>query len=291
MNVLVNIIKSLRIKDWIKNVFIFAPMIFSFHLFQIEYIKSSLIAFILFGFIAGSVYIFNDLVDKNYDKNHPKKKNRPIASGNLSVTNAYLSIFVILTIDLFLIYKFNLKFLYISLFYLGLNLFYSLVLKKVVILDIMVISVGFVLRVMIGGYVNNIYLSPWILITTFLLAVFLALIKRRQELVKSDNKSLTTRKILKKYNIEFLNQLISITTALTIITYIIYVVMPDVQRKFNSEYLYLTVPFVIFGLFRYLYLTYIKDMGESPADIILSDLAFTLNLILWVGVFIYLVIG
>lgn len=291
MNVLINVIKSLRIKDWIKNVFIFAPMIFSFHLFQIEYIKSSLIAFILFGFIAGSVYIFNDLVDKNYDKNHPKKKNRPIASGNLSVRNAYLSIFVILTIDLYLIYKFNLKFLYISLFYLVLNAFYSLVLKKLVILDILVISIGFVLRVMIGGYVNNIYLSPWILITTFLLAIFLALIKRRQELVKTENKSLTTRKILKKYNIEFLNQLISITTALTIITYIIYVIMPDVQRKFNSEYLYLTVPFVIFGLFRYLYLTYIKDMGENPADIILSDLAFTLNLILWVGVFLYLVIG
>ncbi len=291
MNILTNVIKSLRIKDWIKNVFIFAPMIFSFHLFQIEYIKSGLIAFILFGFIAGSVYIFNDLVDKNYDKNHPKKKNRPIASGNLSVRNAYLSIFVILTIDLFLIYKFNIRFFYISLFYLCLNVFYSLVLKKVVILDIMVISVGFVLRVMIGGYVNNIYLSPWILITTFLLAVFLALIKRRQELVKSGNNSYTTRKILKKYNIEFLNQLISITTALTIITYIIYVIMPDVQRKFDSEYLYLTVPFVIFGLFRYLYLTYIKDMGETPADIILSDLAFTLNLILWVGVFIYLVIG
>ena len=291
MKVVVNVIKTLRLKDWIKNVFIFAPMIFSFHMFQMEYVKTSFIAFILFSFITGSVYIFNDIIDKDYDKNHPVKKKRPIASGNLSVFNAYISLFVILFIDLILIYKFNLKFFYLSVFYLILNLLYSLVLKKVVILDIMVISVGFVLRVMIGGYVNNIYLSPWILITTFLLAIFLALIKRRQEIVRLGVNSADTRKILKKYNLEFVNQLISITTALTIIAYIIYVIMPGIQKKFHSENLYFTVPFVIFGLFRYLYLTYVKDMGESPADIILSDSAFTFNIILWVGVFIYLVIG
>ena len=192
---------------------------------------------------------------------------------------------------LLLILRFNREFFLITVFYVGLNVLYSLFLKSVVIIDIMVIALGFVLRVMIGGAVNAIVLFPWILISTFLLAIFLALIKRRQELLKLQGRQgeTLTRKTLQSYTLGLLDQMISIATATTLISYIMYVLSPDVQQKFHTGRLFYTVPFVIFGIFRYLFLAYSRGEGESPSDIIYSDLPFTLNLILWVSVFILLV--
>jgi 4-hydroxybenzoate polyprenyltransferase len=288
----------MRIHQWVKNVFIFAPMVFSLHKSQLDFIniKNNLLAFLLFSLVAGCIYVFNDCFDKKKDQLHPDKKKRPIASGALSIGTAAAGASTILLFSMMAIFVLNIYFFYIALVYIGLNVVYSSLLKKIVILDVMVIAVGFVLRVEIGGVINNIELSRWILIITFLLAIFLGLIKRRQELIKineaisSGNTEIQIRKTLQKYNLSLLDQLISITTATTLISYIIYVVNPDIQQKFHTKYLYLTVPFVVFGIFRYLYLTYVKGKGENPAEIIFSDIPFTANAFVWVTVFILLII-
>ncbi|MBE0665194.1 MAG: decaprenyl-phosphate phosphoribosyltransferase [Chrysiogenales bacterium] len=291
MEMLKNILISLRIKQWVKNVFIFAPMIFSLHMFQPTYIQKSLLAFFLFSLVTSGIYIFNDILDRDRDRLHPVKQNRPIASGRLSVPVAGLAAFALLAGMMLLIANFNREFFLIAVLYSGLNILYSLFLKSVVIIDTMVIALGFVLRIMIGGAVTHVVIYPWILITTFLLAMFLALIKRRQEFLKiqSLHPEQLTRKTLQSYNLGMLDQMISIATATTLISYIMYVLSTDVQQKFHTAKLYYTVPFVIFGIFRYLFLAYSKGEGESPTDIIYSDLPFTLNIILWVTVFILLV--
>ena len=288
------LIRSMRPQQWVKNVFIFAPMVFSLQ-FRLQYIWHTLLAFFLFGLVSSCIYVFNDCFDKQKDRQHPIKKNRPIASGALGTGAATTGAGIILLLSLTAIYVYNLYFFYIALIYLVMNIAYSSILKKIVILDVMVIAIGFVLRVQIGGVINDIQLSTWILIITFLLAIFLALIKRRQELIRvneainSGNTEIETRGTLKKYNLVLLDQLISITTATTLISYIIYVANPNIQQKFHTPYLYLTVPFVVFGIFRYLYLTYVKGEGESPAEIIFSDIPFTINAIIWVTVFILLI--
>jgi 4-hydroxybenzoate polyprenyltransferase len=282
--------QSLRPLQWIKNFFIFAPVIFSLHIFEVKFLLKSSIAFCLFSLIAGTIYIFNDCFDKNLDKFHPKKKYRPIVSGKLSLPVAIFGAIILLCSSLLGIFLFHKEFFWIALVYIIINIFYSKFLKTVVILDIMIIALGFVFRVKIGGVINDIDLSPWILIITYLLAIFLALIKRRQELIKvKESNDNQIRLTLKKYNLPLLDQLISITTATTLISYIIYILNPEVMEKFNTKELYLTVPFVIFGIFRYLYLTFAKDKGENPAEIFFSDIAFTINIIAWLMVFALLI--
>ncbi len=287
-------LKSMRLYQWVKNTFIFAPVIFSLHflhLNDISYIKNSLLAFFLFSLVTGSIYILNDCFDKKKDMAHPEKCKRPIASGQLPVLTAAIGAGILALVALTAIYLFNFSFFIISIIYILMNISYSTYLKRVVILDVMVIAIGFVLRVKIGGDINDIKLSVWILIITFLLAIFLALIKRRQELVKMKpvEGETNTRKTLKEYNLPLLDQLISITTATTVISYIIYVTNPDIQQKFGTNELYLTVPFVIFGVFRYMFLTYAKGKGESPSEILFSDIPTFVNIIIWLTFFVLLI--
>lgn len=297
MKTFVLFLKSMRFYQWVKNTFIFAPVIFSLHLPNFDIlgnIKRSTVAFLLFSLVTGAIYIFNDCFDRKKDKCHPVKCKRPIASGELKLPAAVTGASILLIGALIAIFQFNRAFFVIAVVYILMNISYSYLLKKIVILDVMVIAVGFVLRVQIGGEINNIELSVWILIITFILAIFLGLVKRRQELVKINNMTEgggdpSTRKTLKQYNIALLDQLISITTATTLISYIIYVINPDIQQKFHTKQLYLTVPFVVFGIFRYLYLTYGEGKGESPSEIIFSDFPFFLNGILWVGVFMAII--
>ncbi len=287
----------MRPHQWVKNIFIFAPMVFSLHFFQRSCIKNSLLAFFLFTLVTGCIYIFNDCFDREKDRLHPDKKKRPVASGNLHISTAVSWGIGLLLVSLSAITLMNTEFLIIALLYIFLNIFYSTYLKEIVILDVMIIAVGFVMRVKIGGAVNSIELSPWILIITFLLAIFLGLIKRRQELIKinspdfNGSADMETRKTLKKYNLALLDQLIAITTATTLISYVIYVTHPDIQEKFHTKELYFTIPFVVFGIFRYLYLTYVKGMGENTAEIIFSDIPFSANGVAWLALFILLIVS
>ena len=284
------IVSEMRPRQWIKNHFIFAPLIFSHNFTNPEYLKKSFLAFLIFSFIAGMIYIINDCADLKSDKNHPVKMMRPIASGKISRSASLLFAIISLTILFFISFLFDIRFFFLSILYIVINILYTLVLKRIAVLDVMIIAVGFVIRVMIGGEINGIYLSPWIFIMTFLLALFLGLVKRRQELVAISNSGKDiTRYSLRDYSIPFLDQLISITTSATLISYIIYVVNPDVQNYFHSQELFLTVPFVIFGIFRYLYLTYVKSKGEVPEEILFSDFPFMINLLLWIAVFFILI--
>ncbi len=289
MGMISDILKSFRIKQWIKNIFIFTPLIFALK-FQIKEIVNSTFAFLLFCLICGSIYLINDCIDKKEDQHHPRKKLRPVASGRLKIKTAITVAVIIMTLSFVPIFLLNTYFLFYVFGYIFLMTGYSLVLKKIVILDVMIISIGFVIRVMIGGVIVNVKLSPWILIITFLGSILLGLIKRRQELIrlKPDTDDLKTRLILKEYNQNLLDQLISITTSATLISYIIYVLDSHVQQRLSDK-LYFTVPFLIFGIFRYLYLTYSKGQGESPEEIIFSDWVFTLNGILWLTTFILLI--
>jgi len=295
MKIILLIISTMRPKQWVKNLFIFAPVIFSLHFLNFSEFKQVIIAFSLFCLITGSIYILNDSIDVNSDRQHPKKKKRPIASGKLSKSTAIIIAIILLIVTLSIIFTINTYFFLITLFYVILNVFYSFYLKKIVILDVLIIAVGFVLRVMIGGVViNSIELSPWILIITFILTIFLGLMKRRQELVrveklKKDNIIIETRKTLKDYNLILLDQLISITTATTLISYIIYVLDSDIQNKFHTDKLFFTIPFVVFGIFRYLYLAFVMDKGESPDEILFSDIPFLINIILWIISFVSII--
>jgi 4-hydroxybenzoate polyprenyltransferase len=291
---LVDLIKytiiSMRPKQWlVKNSFILAPMFFALR-FSLKDIYRSVFVMLLFSLISGSIYLINDCLDRENDILHPKKKHRPVAAGLLKKGQAVTGSIVFLLFSNLVIYFVFPDILKFFLLYLGLNLLYSFKLKEVLILDILIIAAGFVIRVIIGGVVLDIELSPWILIITFLLSIFLGLIKRRQEIVRmnqEDNAS-NTRLTLKKYSIYLLDQLIAITTASTLIAYIIYV-LDDKVRQRLSEDLFYTIPFVVFGIFRYLYLTYSENQGESPEEVVFSDYPFTINIVIWGIVFVLLI--
>ncbi len=285
-------VASLRPRQWVKNVFIFAPAVFALHLLDPRIMSRAFLAFALFSLVTGAIYVFNDVVDRAADRLHPEKRRRPIAAGRIAAAPALAGAVALLAAALLGAWLLQPAFFLDCLVYAVLNVLYSLLLKRVVVVDILVIAAGFVLRVIAGGAVDAIPVSPWILIATFLLSIFLALVKRRQELrvlLTSGSDGAPTRRTLQEYSLAFLDQMIGVTTAATLIAYVMYVLSPEVQAKFGSHSLFYTIPFVVFGLFRYLYLTYIRNQGENAAEVIYTDPPFTLNLVLWVIVFILLV--
>ncbi len=291
MAIPIDFLRTMRLKQWVKNVFIFAPMVFALHLFQIPYIARSVAAFLLFGLAASGVYVINDVVDRERDRQHPRKKHRPIAAGRLGVRAALVGAALLVLVSLAGSYRLDQTFFVIVAVYLTQNLLYSFWLKNVVIVDIMLIAIGFDLRVIAGGAACRIELSPWILIIIFLLAIFLALVKRRQELLRLERGDVEgTRHTLRYYTRPMIDQMIGIATATTLISYVMYVLSPETVAKFKTHDLIYTVPFVIYGIFRYLFLSHAKGEGENPAEVIYTDLPFTLNLIAWVAVFIWIVL-
>lgn len=289
---LLAVIRSLRPLQWVKNGFILAPLLFSHNLQNPPMLMRTLWVVVLFSLLCSAVYIFNDLVDLKRDRVHPVKRFRPIASGLLSRRAAALISLILAAFVLFVIWRFFAAVWGYFLAYAALNLFYSLFLKRVVIVDVMVIALGFVLRVLMGGAVNQIEVTPWILLMTFTLAVLLGLAKRRSELVSMNPLSGNTssRKTLEEYSLDLLNPLITIATTATLLGYMIFITLPQTQAKFiRADALFWTVPFVCFGLFRYLFLTIEKQMGENPAQVLFSDPPFLVNALLWLGLFAYII--
>jgi len=284
------VFQSMRPRQWlVKNSFILAPMVFALA-FSIQNLALVFAVLILFSLLCGAIYLLNDCFDKPKDIRHPVKKNRPVASGRLKVPTAvtYAVFLIVLVHGVVALIRPGI--LWFFLLYLFLNLVYSARLKDILILDVIIIAIGFVIRVLIGGAVLNIELSPWILVATFLLSIFLGLIKRRQELIRMGlgEGDLDTRSTLKHYTVSLLDQLIAITTASTLIAYIMYVLDDQVRHRL-SENLFYTLPFVVFGIFRYLYLTYSGKKGESPEEIVFSDYPFTINILLWGIVFVLII--
>jgi len=272
---------ALRPKQWIKNLFIFLPLIFGKKLFVFPVNLNVSIAFFLFSIAAGAAYLINDIVDAERDKHHAVKHLRPIASGKISVRLALISTFVLSLLSIGLSFMLNMYFGLVIIAYLVFNLFYSKILKNSVIIDVFCIGGFFLLRIMAGGVVANINLSHWLLFMTFLLALFIGFIKRRQELMLLEEKAVTHRKVLTRYNIYFIDQVIAVITSSIAVVYMLYTVDARTISEFGNKHLMYTIPFVYYGIFRYLYLVHKRGKGEDPTHILLSDPKMQINLALW----------
>ena len=273
---------AMRPKQWIKNLVLFAPLVFSERLLILSDLLRTSLAFLLFCLLAGAVYLINDISDRNRDRVHPEKCRRPIASGNLPVgTAAGAAVFLLLASLLGGVWWFDRAFLLILSLYFVLNLFYSFWLKRIVIIDVMSIAGGFLLRAMAGAVSISVLISPWLILCTILLSLFLGFCKRRQELTALDGRASDHREILSEYSTRFLDQMISIVTTATLMAYTFYTLSPEVEDKLGTSWLYLTVPFVLYGIFRYLYLVYRLEQGGNPTRALLTDLPLLLAVTLW----------
>jgi 4-hydroxybenzoate polyprenyltransferase len=281
-------LKLIRIKHWIKNVFVFVPVMFSKNLFTFEYILEVVYAFFAFSIASSIVYVFNDINDKAEDRFHPVKKYRPIASGKITVFKASIVLIVMIVSLSFSSFLFPTSFIIVLSLYIFINFMYTIWLKKVVIVDLLCIAAGFMLRVLGGAYVINVDVSNWLVLTTLFISLFLAVMKRRSELeAQSANNS--TREVLAHYSIKFIDQISMVTTGGLIICYALYSVSERTVTYFKSDYLVYTIVFVVYGIFRYIYLVYNKQMGEDPTEIILKDKSTLINLILYVSTLVLII--
>ena len=276
-----NILATLRPQQWVKNFVLLAGLIFSQNLDKPDFILKSLAAFALFCLLSSSVYIFNDIMDVESDRKHPLKSARPIAGGRIKVsTGVFLFVFLAIA-SLGLAFWLNPLFALTALGYFVLNLLYSVYLKNVVIIDVMCIALSFVIRAVAGAVVIGVEISAWLVVCTTLLALFLGFGKRRHELVLLEDGATGHRKSLSEYSPYFLDQMISVVTASTVVAYAFYTLSPEVKVKLGASHMELTIPFVLYGVFRYLYLIHQKEGGGSPTRMLLTDRPILVNIILW----------
>lgn len=283
------LIRTMRPEQWTKNFLLFAGIIFAHHLFHVEPLLKTLGAFALFCLLSSAIYIINDIRDVEQDKAHPLKSKRPIAAGELSIPFARVAAGLIGGGTLLLAFVLNVNFGYVALLYFFLLFAYSLYLKHIVILDVLTIAIGFVLRAIAGVVVIGVEFSSWLLLCTILLALFIGLSKRRHELVLLGNNANSHRKILEEYSPRLLDQMISVVTASTLMAYALYTMAPETKDKFGTSYMILTIPFVIYGIFRYLYLVHQKEEGGSPTAILINDKPSLFNVLLWILVSVLII--
>lgn len=279
MKLILLFIKELRPKQWTKNLLVFAALIFTIPNITVNMFYAAVAGFILFSFVSGAVYILNDLVDLELDQQHPTKKNRPMASGDLPPAIAVSAGSILLLVSLVASYYLNIWFGLILTIYFVLNVAYSFYLKNIVIIDVMVIATGFVLRAAGGAYVINVAMTPWFIICTMLLALFLAISKRRHELTLVEQAGGTEgdyRVVLNSYSTRLLDEMNSIVTTATIISYALFTFTSG--RTLNLMW---TIPLVIYGIFRYLYLIHIENKGGQPDEILLKDKPILITVLLY----------
>ena len=281
-----DIIKSIRPQQWSKNLLLFAGLLFSHRLLSLVLLAKVVAAFGIFCLLSGAIYIINDLVDLKKDQQHPLKRLRPIAAGKLSVSLAKKAAAILFIGSLALAYKLDVRFALICLGYAGMMLSYSFYLKRIAILDVIVISLGFVLRAVAGVVAIRVEVSPWLLVCTLFLSLFLVLSKRRHELMLLGSGANNHRQSLSQYSPHLLDQMIAVVTGSTLIAYALYTLAPRTTAMVGSSSLMVTIPFVIFGIFRYLYLVYEGNQGGNPEIVIISDKPLVIDVALWVMVVI-----
>jgi 4-hydroxybenzoate polyprenyltransferase len=286
-----NLLVSLRPAQWTKNLLVFAALIFAVKLFDLRSVVLSVEAFSIFCALSGLVYLVNDIVDRDSDRRHPVKSRRPIASGAVPIPSALVFAVLLGLVTLTAAFQIGWRFGAIATAYVALMLLYSALLKQVMILDVLAISIGFVLRAAAGAVAINVLISHWLFACTILLAMFISLAKRRHELVLLADGAPSHRAILGEYTPYLLDQMIAVVGASTLIAYIFYTFSPETIEKFGTSWLGLTIPFPLYGLFRYLYLVHRRDGGGSPADLLLNDRPLLLCVTLWVVVVVLIVYG
>lgn len=282
VSVLSLLLVSARPQEWIKNSFLFSALFFSQNLLNLTLVTQTLLAFGLYCLTTSGVYLMNDIQDRDADRQHPLKRQRPIASGALPVPLAVLTAVGLLLIAIGGAWFLRPMFGFIITSYVMLNVAYVFWLKHVVILDVYAIAAGFVLRVIAGAVVIDVVMSHWLLICAMLLALFLGFSKRRCELVTLAGEASQHRRVLAEYDLRFLDMMIGIVTSAAVVGYTLYTVSSETMTKFHTDKLLLTVPIVLFAIFRYLYLVYHKNSGGNPAHAVLTDGPLGLSICLWV---------
>lgn len=282
-------LRALRPHQWTKNLLVFAALLFSKHLFEAEPFLRAFLTFVAFCGLAGAVYLWNDVADIERDRLHPRKKLRPLAAGELSIRAATLGAITLVVLALSLAFWLDARLGLCAASYLGLNLAYSFGLKHVVILDVLSISLGFVLRALAGGYAIDVPVTEWLLVLALLLALFLALAKRRHEITSLSENATGHRAILAEYSPYLIDQMTSVVTASVVTAYAFYTLSPETVHKFGTAKLSWTLPLVLYGIFRYLYLVHQKERGDSPTDMLLTDRPLLATVALWVALVIAIV--
>jgi len=276
------LLQALRAQQWIKNLFVFAPLLFSQNLTNKPLLFLTIRAFVAFCMISSAQYVFNDIRDLDEDRAHPVKRKRPLASGRMTVSAAVALLIGMGIGGILVAATINRAFLLIAASYFVLQVLYTVWLKHVVILDVFIIAAGFLIRVIAGSLAIRVEISSWLLICTILLSLFLALGKRRYELTLLQDAAADHRPILKEYNPYLLDQMISVVTASTFVAYCLYTVSAETVEKFGTKNLIFTVPFVLYGIFRYLYLIHQKKEGGTPEALVIRDKPLLIDIFLWV---------
>ena len=290
MTILRAIVLSMRPRQWVKNVFVFAGLIFAQRLFTSS-AWIALAAFAIFCGLSGAIYLINDVADRERDQLDPRKRTRPVAAGRLSAGAALAAAVVLVVGGLACAAILARAFLMTALAYVVLLVAYSAWLKHIVIVDVIVVAGGFVLRAVAGAVVIDVAMSGWLLICTILLALFLTLGKRRYEYVALDQDAVRHRPILAEYSPALLDQMIAVVTASTVTAYALYTMSPETVAKFHTHWLPATLPFVLYGIFRYLYLLYQRRLGGNPSELLLGDRALLINSICWICAVLLIIYG
>lgn len=284
-------LKLLRLPQWIKNTILFAGLIFGKKMGDPKAVFSSIAAFFLFSLVASCQYAINDYIDREEDALHPEKKHRPLASGELDANIALLLTGIILPLALVASYALSHSFAFLVGFYLIFNIFYSKFLKHLVILDVMSISIGFMIRAIAGAVVVQVAFSSWLLLCTFMLSLFWGFSKRRGELSLLDKDATKHRKILSEYSKNFLDLMMGIVAAMTLMSYVMYTISPKTIENLGTDKMIYTIPIVVYAIFRSLYIIYIKNMGHDPTKAILTDRSVLISGVVWVIFVVVLMYG
>ncbi len=283
----------LRPQQWLKNGFVFLPLFFHGDLLQFPLLFQAVVAFLSYSSAAGSIYCFNDIYDVEADRKHPVKCKRPIAAGRISVTSAYAIMALMLLLSVLVAYVGLGGCRYEAMGVIGvyflMNIAYCIRLKHYALVDMFVIAIGFVLRIVLGGISTGIELSHWIVLMTFLLALFLALAKRRDDVVLYAESGVSSRKNVNRYNLDFMNQSLTVVSAVTLVAYIMYTVSGEVMTQFGSRHVYLTTVFVLAGILRYMQITIVDVKSGSPTKVLVKDHFIQLCIACWVMSFLVLI--
>lgn len=278
---LLHLIRLARPKQWLKNGIVILALVFAGEAHRLPQVERALLALVVFCLLSSAMYVFNDLLDREKDRRHPLKKNRPLASGAITPPVAVIYGLLLLGGGLAGATLLNPAFVVAAVAFLAVNTAYSLALKNVVIIDAMTIAISFVIRAYAGAIAVEVPASKWLIIVTLLLALFLAFGKRRHELVLLEEGAIAHRRILGEYSPYLLDQCIGVTTASVVVMYMLYSFSSEVAQKLGTEDLYLTIPFVVYGIFRYLYLIHKREEGGSPTSVLINDRPILLTVILW----------
>ena len=287
-----HIIKVARPTHWIKNIFVFLPIFFGGALLNTTEVVAAALTFMSFSLAASAIYCLNDIIDVDADRAHPVKCKRPIASGAITIPQAYGMMTVSLLISIvlmFLLPEGHAKSILVIIAYFVINVAYCLRLKEYAIIDVCIIASGFVLRILAGGYATGVHLSKWIVLMTFLLTLFLAFAKRRDDVLRMNTTGHAPRKNTSRYNLTFINQAITITGSVMVVCYVMYTVSPEIIAQFATDKLYLTSILVILAILRYLQISVVDEKSGDPVKVALSDRATQLILLAWMLSFLIII--